>query len=45
MGIIMLVVAFLSAFISSTGTVAIFLPVVVSLVINANLSPSRLLIL
>lgn len=44
MGIIMLVVALLSAFISSTGTVAIFLPVVVSLATNANLSPSRLLI-
>jgi di/tricarboxylate transporter len=42
--VIMLVVAILSAFISSTGTVAIFLPVVVSLAANAGISPSRLLI-
>lgn len=42
--IIMLVVALLSAFLSSTGTVAIFLPVVVSLALSARISPSRLLI-
>lgn len=42
--IIMVVVALLSAFISSTGTVAVFLPVVVSLALNARLSPAKLLI-
>jgi di/tricarboxylate transporter len=40
----MLVVAPLSAFISSTGTVAILMPVVVSLVRRAGISPSKLLI-
>ena len=42
--IVMIVVALLSAFLSSTGTVAIFLPVVVSLAAAAKLSPARLLI-
>jgi di/tricarboxylate transporter len=40
----MLVVAPLSAFISSTGTVAILMPVVVSLARRAGISPSKLLI-
>lgn len=42
--VIMLIVALLSAFISSTGTVAVFLPVVVSLAWSARISPSKLLI-
>ncbi|PDV98474.1 citrate transporter [Candidatus Chloroploca asiatica] len=41
---LMVVVAPLSAFISSTGTVAIMLPVVVALARRARISPSRLLI-
>lgn len=41
---IMLVVAPLSAFISSTGAVAIMVPVVMSVASRAGLSPSRLLI-
>lgn len=41
---IMLIVAFLSAFISSTGTVAVFLPVVVSLARRAGISSSKLLL-
>ncbi|WP_129633344.1 SLC13 family permease [Candidatus Oscillochloris fontis] len=40
----MLVVAPLSAFISSTGTVAIMMPVAVSLARRAGFSPSRILI-
>lgn len=40
----MLVVAPLSAFISSTGTVAIMLPVVVTVARRAGVSPSKLLI-
>ncbi len=40
----MAVVAPLSAFISSTGTVAILMPVVVSLAQRAGISPSKLLI-
>lgn len=40
----MLVVAPMSAFISSTGAVAIMLPVVVAIARRAGLSPSRLLI-
>lgn len=40
----MLVVAPLSAFISSTGTVAIMLPVVVAVARRAGVSPSKLLI-
>lgn len=42
--VIMLVVAVLSAFLSSTGTTAIFLPIVVSLAWSAKISPSKLLI-
>jgi di/tricarboxylate transporter len=41
---IMLAVALLSAFMSSTGTVAILLPVVMTLAWEAKISPSRLLI-
>ncbi|WP_129674534.1 SLC13 family permease [Candidatus Chloroploca sp. Khr17] len=44
MVMLMVVVAPLSAFISSTGTVAIMLPVVVALARRARISPSRLLI-
>lgn len=44
LAVIMVTVAVLSAFMSSTGTAAIFLPVVVSLAWNARLSPSKLLI-
>lgn len=40
----MLVVAPLSAFISSTGTVAIMLPVVITVARRAGISPSKLLI-
>jgi len=42
--ILMTAVAVLSAFISSTGTVAIMLPVAVSLAQRAGISPSRLLL-
>jgi len=41
---VMLVVAFLSAFMSSTGAVAVLLPVVVSLSRDAKISPAKLLI-
>ncbi len=41
---LMLVVAGLSAFMSSTGAVAIFIPVVLSLAAKAGISPSRLLL-
>ena len=42
--IIMGAVALLSSFMSSTGTVAVLLPAIVSLARNAKISPSRLLI-
>ncbi len=42
--VIMLVAAVLSAFMSSTGTVAVMLPVVVTLARGAELSPSKLLL-
>ena len=42
--VLMVVVAFLSAFMSSTGAVALFLPVVANLCRRASISPSRLLI-
>jgi di/tricarboxylate transporter len=42
--LVMLVTALLSGFMSSTGTVAVMLPVVVSLAWRAKLSPSKLLI-
>jgi di/tricarboxylate transporter len=41
--ILMLVVAGLSAFMSSTGAVAIFIPVALNLAAKASVSPSRLL--
>lgn len=41
--VIMLVAATLSGFMSSTGTVAVMLPVVVTLAKNARISPSKLL--
>jgi len=41
---LMLVVAGLSAFMSSTGAVAIFIPIVLSLAARAGISPSRLLL-
>ncbi len=42
--VVMLMTAALSAFISSTGTVAVMLPVVVSLAKDAKMSPAKLLI-
>lgn len=41
---VMLTVAFLSAFMSDTGTVAVLLPAVISLAASARISPSKLLI-
>ncbi|MGB7876093.1 MAG: SLC13 family permease [Anaerolineales bacterium] len=41
---VMLAVAFLSAFMSDTGTVAVLLPAVISLAASARVSPSKLLI-
>lgn len=41
---IMLIVAFLSAFLSSTGTVAVFLPVVTSMARRARISATKLLL-
>lgn len=41
--LIMLATAGIGAFVSNTGTVALMLPVVVSLALSANLNPSRLL--
>jgi len=40
---IMLATAGIGAFVSNTGTVALMMPVVVSLAVSANLNPSRLL--
>lgn len=42
--VIMLATAFLSAFLSSTGTVAVMMPVVVSLAKKARINPAKLLI-
>lgn len=42
--VIMVAVALLSAFISSTGTVAVLLPAVVSLALSARINPAKLLI-
>src|SRR5690625_5225704 len=42
--IIMLTVAFFSAFMSNTGTVAVMLPVVVSMALSIKASPSKFLI-
>jgi di/tricarboxylate transporter len=41
--LIVLVTAFIGAFVSNTGTVALMLPIVVSLCANASVSPSRFL--
>lgn len=40
---VMLATSFIGAFVSNTGTVAVMLPIVVSLAKSANISPSRLL--
>jgi di/tricarboxylate transporter len=42
--VVMVAVAFMSAFMSSTGTVAVLLPAVVSLATSLRISPSKLLI-
>ena len=41
--LVMLVTSFVGAFVSNTGTVALMLPIVVSLANSADMSPSRLL--
>jgi Di- and tricarboxylate transporters len=41
--LIMVVTAFIGAFVSNTGTVALMLPIVVSMAAGAKISPSRLL--
>ena len=41
--LIMMVTAFIGAFVSNTGTVALMLPIVVSMAASANISPGRLL--
>ena len=41
--LVMLVTAGIGAFVSNTGTVALMLPIVVSLALNAGINPSRLL--
>lgn len=41
--LVMLVTAFIGAFVSNTGTVALMLPIVVSMAVGANISPSRFL--
>lgn len=41
--LIMLVTAFIGAFVSNTGTVALMLPIVVSMAASANISPGRFL--
>ncbi|MCM3337538.1 SLC13 family permease [Paenibacillus sp. MER TA 81-3] len=40
---VMLATSFIGAFVSNTGTVAVMLPIVVSLATSANISPGRLL--
>ncbi len=39
--LIMLVTSAIGAFVSNTGTVALMLPIVVSMAVSANVSPSR----
>ena len=41
--LVMLVTSFIGAFVSNTGTVALMLPIVVSLATSAGMNPSRLL--
>lgn len=41
--LIVVVTAFIGAFVSNTGTVALMLPIVVSMAANANINPSRFL--
>ncbi len=41
--LVMLVTSGIGAFVSNTGTVALMLPIVVSLAVSANMNPSRLL--
>lgn len=41
--LVMLVTSFIGAFVSNTGTVALMLPIVVSLAMSAGMAPSRLL--
>lgn len=41
--LVMLVTAFIGAFVSNTGTVAVMMPIVVSIAVSANTSPARFL--
>ncbi len=41
--VVMLATAFIGAFVSNTGTVALMLPIVVSMATSANMNPARLL--
>ena len=41
--LVILVTSFIGAFVSNTGTVALMLPIVVSMAMNANINSSRLL--
>lgn len=41
--VVMLATAFIGAFVSNTGTVALMLPIVVSMALSANMNPARLL--
>ena len=41
--LVMLVTSAIGAFVSNTGTVALMLPIVVSLAVSANMNPRRLL--
>lgn len=41
--LVMLVTAFIGAFVSNTGTVALMIPIVVSIAVSANINPRRLL--
>ena len=41
--LVMIITAFIGAFVSNTGTVALMMPVVVSMAMGANMNPGRLL--